>query len=200
MKGKGQKDGKETEMKTGARRGKQTHLEMDFFDLNEAGLLKGLSLDTVLKHRHGAAHLLPALLEELSKLAHGGLLVYGAVVASEGRRGLVRLDETAGFEAFVGLPEEGRPVLDASEDPADVHVIERVLAKGPILRAVVDLAALGAFVNNVEFGHRHRPGVEWRMETHNWRLGGTQLGWIGERSVPITSVLGNSSAKSLLSQ
>jgi len=34
--------------------------------------------------------------------------------------------------------------------------------------------------------------------THNLRFEGTQLGWIGLISVPITSHPGNSSAKSLL--
>lgn len=34
--------------------------------------------------------------------------------------------------------------------------------------------------------------------TYKRRFGGTQLGWMGERSVPITSQLGYSSAKSLL--
>lgn len=34
----------------------------------------------------------------------------------------------------------------------------------------------------------------------NLTFGGTQLGWMGERSVPMTSASGYSSAKSLLSQ
>jgi hypothetical protein len=33
--------------------------------------------------------------------------------------------------------------------------------------------------------------------TYNLRFGGTQEGWIGEISVPMTWVSGNSSAKSL---
>jgi hypothetical protein len=32
----------------------------------------------------------------------------------------------------------------------------------------------------------------------NLQFGGTNVGWIGERSVPMTSADGNSSAKSLL--
>lgn len=33
--------------------------------------------------------------------------------------------------------------------------------------------------------------------TYNFKFGGTQVGWIGEMSVPVTSASGNSSAKSL---
>ena len=33
---------------------------------------------------------------------------------------------------------------------------------------------------------------------YNFTFGGTQTGWIGEMSVPVTSTSGNSSAKSLM--
>ncbi len=36
-----------------------------------------------------------------------------------------------------------------------------------------------------------------QSSTSNWTLGGTQLGWMGERSVPVTVADGNRSANSL---
>jgi len=36
-----------------------------------------------------------------------------------------------------------------------------------------------------------------QLSSSNLTLGGTQLGWIGDKSVPVTSAEGNSSPKSL---
>lgn len=116
------------------------YLEFRLLDIGKARLFKRRPLHIILQHRHGPPHLLPALDEELSKLAHGRLFVHGAIVAAEVDGGLVGLDEAAGLKGLVGFPEEGGPVLDAAKEPADVDVVKGVFFKGPRLSAVVDFA------------------------------------------------------------
>lgn len=50
------------------------------------------------------------------------------------------LDIAAWFERLICLGEEPVPVLDRTEEPANMYIIDRVMLEGPWLRAVVDLA------------------------------------------------------------
>lgn len=133
---------REKKREEGRREGGAAYLVLLLVYIHKPGRLDALALQAVLDDRHGPAHPEPALDKELAKLAHGGALVDGPVVAAELGRRLVALDPAAGLERAEGLAEERVPVLDAPKQPADVDVVERVLGKRPLLRAVVDLAFL----------------------------------------------------------
>jgi hypothetical protein len=119
-----------------------TCLELVFSNVSEPGLLKCLVLQIILNNGEGPARLPGPFDEDLAPLGHGALLVDTAVVALDNGRRLHRLEDPAGLEAPVSLFEKRVPVGDAPGEEADVHVVEGLRGKGPLLCAVIDLAAV----------------------------------------------------------
>jgi hypothetical protein len=78
-----------------------------------------------------------------------------------------------------------------------MHVVKGVGLKGPCLVAVLDLATGYPIVSSLLFVSDWLGVRGFRRVSYKLRLGGTQEGWMGEMSVPMTLVEGNSSAKSL---
>ena len=113
-------------------------------NVGEPSGLEALALRLVLEDREGAANGLAALEEDGTPLLHGALVLDGAVVGADDGRALVVLDPAAGLERFEGLAVQRRPVDDAADEEAHVDVVEGVFLKGPLLRAVVDLAVRGS--------------------------------------------------------
>lgn len=173
-------------------RGLFSYLFINKLDIDKASDLHALALEIVLQDGAAAAHLLGTLNEELSPFGVGGIGRDGAVVALGHNGGLVGLDPTARLAHSVCVAEQGVPVGDAPEQVAHVHVVKGIGVECPHQVAVLDFAARMSVLKLVT------PFVYTAdAEPYKLRFGGTQEGWMGERSVPMTFAEGNSSAKSL---
>lgn len=106
-------------------------------DILEAGIVEGAKL--VVMDKELAAHGLTTVRVQLAPGLEDGLGVSGAVVADEVHVGLARLDPAAGGAAAEGLLEEAVPILDGTEEVADVDEVEVVVLPGPRQGGVVDL-------------------------------------------------------------
>lgn len=112
-----------------------------YLDILLLGVLKSsrfhhLSLHLVLDNGEAAAKLATAFDEDAGPLAHGAVCWNGVVVAFPRWRDLVALEPSAGFQTGVSFLEQGIPVVDASDQAADVDEVKVVGRKGPFLGAV----------------------------------------------------------------
>lgn len=151
-------------------------------NVNKPSFLHSRPLRPVVDHGENPAQYLPTLEEELSPLRHSAIVLNGAVVALEPRRGLKAFGIATGLRTPESLLKKKLPVLETTRQVAQVDIVNRVLWEGPRLLAVVNLAAS---CQSCEHGN-----ILAVNDTNNLTLGGTQVGWIGDRSVPITSQLG----------
>ena len=86
----------------------------------------------------------------------------------------------------VGAREELIPVGDAADHPAHVDEVEVVAREGPVGIAILDFTdILVSFVFPSSF-----QGGETGARCYNFRFDGTNVGWIGVMSVPVTVALG----------
>ena len=163
--------------------------------LGKASFFQALSLQFVFVDGKRLADLPATFCKQLSPLSRSVVLFNSAVITCHVDACLKAFDVATGLKTSISLLEEGCPIGYASKQPADMYEVEGVFWEGPVGFAIVDLAGIIEPVNS-EF----MPGWERKeagLPTYNCKFGGTQPGWIGEMSVPITSALGYASAKSL---
>lgn len=117
------------------------HLSIMYLNIHKPRLLHSLLLNIILHNRKRHSQLLASFSKELAPLAQGRVVRYRVVVALDIGLGFEALNPAPRAAAFVCLLEEGRPVADATEEPAHVDVVYGVRLEGPLAGAVLDFAS-----------------------------------------------------------
>lgn len=153
------------------RKGRWHYLVVKFLDIDETRCLHALPLEVIRRHREGPPQHLSAFNAKLAPLVKRRILRDLHVVTFEGAGRLEALDPPTGATGRVGLGEEGVPVRNAANEPAEVDVVERGCWESPRLGTVLNLAGEGRGVSGVwefeiirmEMGRTISDSVESRL-------------------------------------
>lgn len=111
-------------------------------DINEARLFHLLLLSIVLYDSKSRAKLFTSFDKELAPLSHCRIIFDSIVITRDRGGSLVTLDPTPGLTAAKGLAEKSAPVFDATNQPSNVDIINRVGLECPLAGAVFNLTAI----------------------------------------------------------